>query len=203
MPWCALERSLAEDVADSFLAKIGATESAFWKLGAIDQITQARLGLSGPVMAPLDPALVVEDASTFAFELSSLIAPRFEAEIGVSISGGRLLAAGCVEIADSRFRNWDLPPFGVIADASLQGVMLFGPPMAPVAEISVTIKHEDQFRETRQGAWSDAVHRLELLPQNLSPRTVATGAISEMFECNPGTWTFDFGYLGVITVLVS
>lgn len=201
-PWADLDAELAADIGAAFCRLIGADQSPYWKLGAIDEATQARLGLSGPVFAPLDPECVQREAVTVTLDRSLLISPRFEPEIGVARVDGVLLATPCVEIADSRFAGWRLPPWGVVADAGLQGHMLFGPAVVPRDEIDVVVRFDGLEVGRGSGAWTDAIARLDLLPAGTDAACVATGALTTLFDCEPGVWTFDFGPVGELTVSV-
>ncbi|MHB1211643.1 MAG: hypothetical protein ACYC0W_05195, partial [Candidatus Nanopelagicales bacterium] len=184
-PWSGLDSGLASHVGAAFARQIGATHSPFWKLGAVDAETQKRLGIDGPLFAPLDPDSVAWDVTTATIELSSMVDPRFEAEIGVLVDDGRLCAMPCVEVADSRFAGWTLPPWGVVADGTLQGRMLFGPTFDPLDDIHVTVVHDGHEVGRGEGSWSEAAGRLQLLPDDRPVRMVATGALTRLFACAP------------------
>ena len=199
-PWTALDLASATAVSDEVLDAIGAAGSSFWKLGAVDEPTQLRLGLPGPITAPLVPDAVECDVVRTTIDLADLIGPKFEPEIGVRVVDGELLAMPCVEVADSRFTGWRLPPFGVIADAALPGRMLFGLPMPAPEMVSVTVSHDGDVKAVGSGTWSDAIARLALIDTDAAPSHVATGSLTQLFDCEPGLWTFDFGPLGRIDV---
>lgn len=199
-PWSELDLAAAVAVSDEVLDAIGATGSPFWKLGAVDEPTQVRLGLPGPISAPLVPGAVTCDVVRTTVRLAELLKPKFEPEIGVRIVDGQLFAMPCVEVADSRFAGWRLPPFGVIADAALQGQMLFGLPVPAPESVTVTVSHEGDVKAVGSGDWSDASARLVLIDTDAAPTHVATGSLTPLFDCEPGLWTFDFGPLGRIDV---
>ena len=201
-PWSGLDEELASRVGAALLRRIGAEGSPFWKLGAVDRATQDRLGVQGPLVAPLDPSSVWLDVSEVTCDTRTLIRPRFEPEIGLALVGEEILAVPCVEIADSRFSAWALPPWGVVADALLQGRMVFGLPVPAPDRVVVTVTHDGRTVTTGEGAWSEAVARLDLLPSGLARTRVATGALTELHDCEPGLWEFDFGDLGHIAVRV-
>ena len=201
-PWSELDADLAARIGSAFGRETGATDSPFWKLGATDQATQHRLGVDGPLVAPLDPDAVLSDVESTVIERGSLIDPRFEPEIGVYVDEGAVWATPCVEIADCRFTGWSLPPWGVVADGTLQGRMLFGPPAEPPDVIGVTVRHEGHEVASGEGTWAEAVGRLDLLPSRQSVRMVATGALTPLLPLAPGLWSFGFGPLGEISVRV-
>ncbi len=201
-PWSELDADLAARVGAAFARQVGAAGSPYWKIGAVDGATQQRLGVDGPLFAPLDPESVSLDVTTATVELSSLIAPRFEPEIGVLSDDGGLRAMPCVEVADSRFAGWVLPAWGVVADGTLQGRMLFGPAVDPIDVVGVTVLHDGRELSRGTGSWGAAADRLRLLPQDQPVRMVATGALTPLYECAIGSWTFDFGLLGQISVRV-
>lgn len=201
-PWANLTPFEAKAIADALYDQVDAAGSPFWKLGATDEPTQARLGLSSPIFAPLARDSVRVGITSLILDRSSFIRPKFEPEVGVMIERGRLLAMPCVEVADCRFEDWKLPPNGVIADGGLQGEMLFGPPSAPTEVITVDIYHDGELLASGTQTWSTAVERMDILPRNSGASHIATGAMTEMFDCSVGDWIFDFGPLGRICVAV-
>lgn len=201
-PWLDLDLEVAERVGVSLLEQMGAVGSRFWKLGAVDSDTQDRLGVTSPVCAPLDPSGVAVDAERVTLDSSLMIEPKFEPEIGVFIHGDSLLALPCVEVADCRFTGWVLPPAGVLADAALQGRMIFGKPVRPCETVAVEVRHGGTVVTRAEGSWSDAVARLGLIPQQANCERVATGALTDLIPCTTGEWSFDFGDLGAIDVHV-
>ena len=203
MPWTDLNEDLARQVGLEFASGVGATESSYWKLGAIDEPTQRQLGVSGSLFAQLDANAVSLDVTSAVLELSSLIAPKFEPEIGVHVDqDGILWAMPCVEIADCRFKGWKLPCCGVLADGVLQGRMLFGPPVDSIGVVNVTVTHDGRELSQGTGSWKESVDRLGLLPSDKPVTAVATGALTALNDCAIGLWTFDFAALGKISVRV-
>lgn len=201
-PWIDLTPTMLRHVGWSIAVQSGASTSPYWKLGAIDAHTQERLGVDGPICAPLDPDCVSAGVSSSIVHLSSLIHPKFEPEIGVCVRDGRLLAMPCVEIADSRFSRWNMPPGGVLADGALQGRMIFGIPLEPFETINVTVRLDDVDIAHGSGTWTEASSRLMMIPEGSAVEMVATGALTALFNCKPGSWSFDFGRLGSIAVQV-
>lgn len=202
LPWRDLDADLAARVGMAFAQRVGASGSFFWKLGAIDEATQRRFGIDGPLFAPLPPESVWSDVTTAVVDMSTLVAPRFEPEIGVLVEDGVLRAMPCVEVADCRFTGWSLPPWGIVADGTLQGRMLFGPAIEPIDVIGVTVRHDGEELARGEGSWAEAAGRLSLLPSEQPVRMVATGSLTTLFACAPGSWSFDFGPLGEISVRV-
>ena len=200
--WRDLDADLAARVGAAFARQVGATGSPLWKLGAVDEATQRRLGVEGPLFAQLPLESVSSDVTAAAVDLCTLVAPRFEAEIGVLIEDGVLRAMPCVEVADSRFTGWSLPPWGVVADGTLQGRMLFGPATDPFADIEVTVRLDGEELGHGAGSWAEAAGRLNILPPDQPVRMVATGSLTALYPCTPGSWSFDFGPLGEISVRV-
>lgn len=201
-PWIDLSPQILAQVGSAFAVQTGASTSPYWKLGAIDAQSQERLGVDGPIYAPLDPACVSTGVTSSIVHLSSLIQPKFEPEIGVCVRDGALLAMPCVEIADSRFSGWKLPPGGVLADGALQGRMIFGSPLEPDETINVTVRFDGEDIAHGSGMWAEASSRLAMLPLDAPVEMVATGALTALFACKPGSWSFDFGPLGSIAVQV-
>ena len=202
-PWSDLNKDLAARVGLAFTRGVGAQDSPYWKLGAMDEATQRKLGVTGPIFAQLDPKAVSLNVTDSVLELSSLIAPKFEPEIGVHRHrDGTLKAMPCVEIADSRFTGWVLPPSGVVADGALQGRMLFGLPVDPIDVVHVSVSRDGQELSRGTGSWDESVDRLGLLPHDQPVSAVATGALAPLHDCAIGLWTFDFASLGQISVRV-
>ena len=78
--------------------------------------------------------------------------------------------------------------------------MLFGLPMPAPEMVSVTVSHDGDVKAVGSGTWSDAIARLALIDTDAAPSHVATGSLTQLFDCEPGLWTFDFGPLGRIDV---
>lgn len=199
-PWLGLTAPLAQEIAEVLYQRAGTSRA--WKLGALDTLTQRRLGLSGPVCIPLLDGAIETDVRETVVRLADLVAPRFEAEIGIVFDGEALLGVPCVEVADCRFADWELPPFGMTVDLALQGRMIFGLPGDIQPEIEVVVTRDDEPVVSGRGSWVQAVARLSLLPDRSSVDQVATGSITAMLDCWPGRWDFNFGALGGITVTV-
>ena len=203
-PWPSLSKSDARSIAEELYSRTGARETGCWKLGALDQAAQRRFGIDAPLVAPCLPGRLTVEARCERLRIADYIQPRFEAEVGISRRGSDLVAVPCVEIADCRFAQWDLPPHGVIVDYCLQGGMLFGPPAgSPEERISVEIRHDGRERHRSVTVWSQALSRMDLLPSTAEPRFVATGAVSPLLEVESGTWEFVFGGIGELTLTVS
>jgi len=199
--WQGLDRASADQVAQVLYERWGATGSPYWKLGAVDAETQSRLGLDGPVCAPLVPDRVVLSCDRLEIDSADFLHAKFEAEVGISV-GSTLLPIACVEIADSSFTAWRLPSFGVIADGCLQSMMLFGPPTSPQDTVQVEVSHNGLVVASGTQDWAGAAARLNVLPANTGATHVATGSMTPLLDVTAGEWLFDFGSLGKITVLV-
>jgi hypothetical protein len=109
----------------------------------------------------------------------------------------------CVEIADCRFSGWTLPPHGMTADLALQGRMVYGLPAEMPDEIEVIVSLDGSPVASGSARWVDAVARLGLLPDRAAADRVATGSITELVDCVPGRWLFDFGAVGHISLVVQ
>ncbi|CAB4951643.1 MAG: hypothetical protein F2881_05950 [Actinobacteria bacterium] len=203
--WSSLDRDTAEKVASALYERWGAVGSPFWKLGAVDAPTQERFGLNGPVCGPLVPSNVRVEATQVTIARSDFIHAKFEAEVGVGVGAdGELRAMPCVEVADSRFEGWKLPPFGVLADGALQGMMLFGPGVAPPSTpIHVDVVRDGVLLASGDQGWPESAVRLDVLPHDANATHVATGALTALFDVIEGEWTFDFGTLGRLVVTVQ
>ena len=199
--WQGVDRATAERVAEELYRRWGAQGSAFWKLGAVDSATQQRLGLDGPVCAPLVPDRVVVSATRVEIDSVDFLHAKFEGEVGIHVSES-LAPVVCVEIADSRFEGWKLPSYGVVADGCLQGMMLFGVVGAATDSVHIDVTHDGHVVASGDQDWSGAAARLSVLPPDAGATYVATGAVTPLLDVTPGEWTFDFGTLGCITVVV-
>jgi len=202
--WLDLSRSEARAIAEEVYARTGAWDTGCWKLGALDRATQRRFGIDAPLVAPCLPGRLTLHAGNERLRVADYIQPRFEAEVGIMDRGGVLLAVPCVEIADCRFSDWNLPPYGVIVDYCLQGGMLFGPPSgSPGERISIEIRHDGHRLHRSEASWSEVSSRMDLLSSSGARSFVATGAASPLLSVEPGTWEFVFGGVGELTVTVS
>ena len=125
--------------------------------------------------------------------------PKLEAEIGIRLDADGMRLAPCVEIADCRFAGWALPPGGAPADFGLQGSMVFGPVVEPVAEVHVEVRHDGETVGAGGGTWAEAAARLSLLPAALAPGASWRPARSRpCSRPSRGRWEFDFGPAGTI-----
>lgn len=201
-PWAGLTKARAMLIADALYGRGGASRT--WKLGALDAPTQRKLGITGPVCVPLLRGATSAEVISSVLRRDELVAPKFEAEIGVALDGnGVAYPMPCVEIADCRFTDWRLPPNGMTADLALQGRMLFGPIGIVGCRATVTVVHDGRKVAGGSARWDDeAVERLDLLTDLAEADHVATGSITDLLDCLPGYWEFDFGTLGRIAVTV-
>ena len=109
------------------------------------------------------------DVTALPVRMAELVDPKLEAEIGIRLDADGMRLAPCVEIADCRFAGWALPPGGAPADFGLQGSMVFGPVVEPVAEVHVEVRHDGETVGAGGGTWAEAAARLSLLPAALAP----------------------------------
>lgn len=205
--WAGLDREVAEAVAGKLYGRVLSAPPSAWKLGALDSPTQRRLGLDGPLVAPVLPDRLHQGAREVRLELKDFTQPRLEAELGVQVEGSRgPRPLPCVEVADSRLPGWRLPPAGAIADFGLQGAMVFGESAAAAGDVvRVDVRHDGRLLETGEQSWADTVARLSLLPEEArrQPCVVATGAITPLVDAAPGRWDFDFHDLGTLSLIFT
>jgi 2-keto-4-pentenoate hydratase len=204
--WAGLDRDLAEAVAADLYGRVLSSQPAGWKLGALDIPTQRRLGLDGPLVAPVLPDRLHQDADEVRLDLTGFVQPRLEAELGVQMDGSETRPLPCVEVADCRLPGWRLPPAAAVADFGLQGAMVFGRAARTADDIvRVDVRHDGQLMQTGEQSWADTVARLSLLPEEARrrPCVVATGAITPLLDAAPGRWEFDFHDLGTLSLVFS
>lgn len=195
--WGELDQASALAVGAEVLQRLGtASGPAEWKLGATDHQTQVRLGVSGPVCAPLVPTRVRRDVSSCVVARDEFRQPRLEAEIGLLLVAGAWRAVPAVEIADCRIEGWELPPWSLLADACVQGAMFFGA-VAPYGnDVEVVVRHDGVERSHGRGRVDEAIARLAVLPPDAMPTAVATGSLTPLLDLVPGRWDVDFGAFG-------
>lgn len=194
--------ALAEQLYDRVVAE--GDRRTGWKFGAFGSAAQRAFGIDGPVVAPTMSSWTWTGATSYELDLSGLVSPRLEAEVGVYVDGGgdRWLVP-CVEVADCRFPAWDLPPRGVIADFGLQGAMVYGQPVRPVSEVSVAVHHRGKRLQGGAARWASVVESLDLVPSEAvldGGSYIATGSITAPLPVRRGPWTFDFGRVGSLVL---
>lgn len=191
--WSDLSPDRADEISSALYRRLSPNAPSAWKMGAFDMETQLRLGLGGPLVAPVLPDRLHARTTTLSLRVRDFVQPKLEAEVGIRIdeAGHRLVP--CVEVADCRFSDWAIPRFGAVADFGLQGAMVFGLDAAPLAEVEVNVSHDGIEVGSGRATWSDVAQRLSLLP-DVHDRTayVATGSMTPMFPALPGVWEFDF-----------
>jgi 2-keto-4-pentenoate hydratase len=186
--WLGVDHARAVEVADQLYRRCAVPpdprDVSAWKLGALDELTRHRLGLPGPLVAPVLPGGLHTGVRELPVRLAELVDPKLEAEIGVLLHAGRPFLVPCVEIADCRFAGWAVPLGCALADSGCRARWSSAPPSS--------------------GAWAAAFDRVSLLPAPLaSPVHVATGSITPMIPATAGTWEFDFGDAGTIVLDLS
>lgn len=202
--WSELTSDRAEAIGAELFGQLSGQRPRAWKMGAFDTPTQRRLGLDGPLVAPVLPDGLQIGAVEIALNLDEFVQPKLEAEVGIRVdpAGPRVLP--CVEVADCRFSGWDVPPHGAVADFGLQGAMIFGLDAEPVTEVRVSVRHDGEDILSSACSWTDAVERLNALPPLGSGSSyVATGAFTPMLPATTGRWVFDFHELGRLTLIFS
>jgi 2-keto-4-pentenoate hydratase len=203
--WRDVDHAMAAAIAADLYRRAGVAESsdavAAWKMGALDEPTRQRLGLLGPLVAPVLPEGLRTGVREVRLSLADLVAPKVEAELGVLLEEGRTRLVPCVEVADCRFPGWEVPPGCAVADFGLQGVLVFGNAADSAPDVNVTVRHDGSVVGEATGLWDDVLGRLALLPGRLrSSIHVATGSVTPMFPATAGTWEFDFAGAGHIVL---
>ena len=119
------------------------------KIGLTNPAVQAQLGVDQPDFGVLFADMAVNDGDGIA--LSSLIAPRVEAEvafvIGADLAQKRSTAADvlratefvlpAIEVVDSRVRDWDISIVDTVADNGSSGRYVLGTTPRRMIEIDV------------------------------------------------------------------
>lgn len=202
--WGHLSADHAEAISVALYQQVSPTVPSAWKLGALDEASQSRLGLGGPLVAPVLPDRLHLRTTTLTLQLRDFVQPKLEAEVGICIDDTGYTLVPCVEVADSRFPDWAVPRLGAIADFGLQGAMVFGFPAAPQSEIEVNVSHDGAMVGSGSATWAEVVPRLSLIPRAGDDTVfVATGSMTPMFPALPGIWEFDFrGLASLILELI-
>jgi 2-keto-4-pentenoate hydratase len=200
-----LDATTAAEVAAHLYADGEAGDCRAWKLGALDEATQVRLGLAGPLVAPVlcdGLRLRVTEAD---LSRAQFVAPRLEAEIGVFLGPDGPQPVPCVEVADCRIHGWRPPPGWATADFGLQGAMIFGPPGPGAADIEVVVRRDGSEVGHGSASLGEVLARLELLPPAVhAPGLhVATGSVTPLYDAVPGKWEFQFSNLPTLLLNVS
>ncbi len=150
--WQGVDHARAAAISADLYGRCGVAEAtdevAAWKMGALDGPTRQKLGLLGPLVAPVLPGGLHTGVEEVRLSLGDLVAPKLEAEVGVLIEDGRPRLVPCVEVADCRFPGWDVPPACAVADFGLQGSMVFGSAVDHGSEVS---RHRPARRFPRRG----------------------------------------------------
>jgi 2-keto-4-pentenoate hydratase len=176
------------------------------KLGVTDEQAQRKLGADGPMVAPVYDATELQDDETIA--LGGLVEPKLEAEFGLRIERGELRAVPCIEVIDSRWTG-AVAIGHVLADFGWQAGMMFGPPLAPPAEIEVVVRHDGSELSRGRRSLEQAVPAVDRARraiegfEELATAFVATGTILAALPLSPGRWSVDFGPLGTLELGVE
>jgi 2-keto-4-pentenoate hydratase len=174
-------------------------------MGAFDEESQRRLGLDGPLVAPVLASGLHTDAAEVRLRRRDFVQPRLEAEIGVQVRGSSVTLVPCVEVADCRVPGWKLASGWAVADFGLQGAMVFGAAREPVDVVRVDVLHDGQLVDAAERSWTDAVDRLRFLSGSARDGScvVATGAMTPLVDAAPGRWDFRFHGLQTLTLHIT
>lgn len=201
LPWGDLSAERAAAISRALHERVTGDAPAVWKLGAFEESARARLGLPGPLVAPVLPDRLHAGASHVVLRLADFVDPKLEAEIGVLSGPSGTTFMPCVEVADCRFAGWDTPALAAVADFGLQGAMIFGNPVSPQEVVQVRVRHDGEQVGSASASWDEACSRLALLPPGESTGVcTATGSITPMFPATRGLWEFDFSNLGRLSL---
>ena len=136
------------------------------KLGFTSRAMQAAMGVDQPNLGWLTDAMLVHDS---VVHLDQLIHPKVEPEIAFlfardlvpPVDAGDVLAATravapCLEVVDSRFRDFRFALVDNVADDSSAGQVVLGAPMPPdgidLALVGCTLWCDGQLVDTAAGA---------------------------------------------------
>jgi 2-keto-4-pentenoate hydratase len=171
------------------------------KLGALDPAAQRAMGLTGPIVAPLYEEWMLSEGA--AISLGQFIEPKVEAEIGFRLVKGTWVAVGCLEIADSRLTGWSGRGGQILADFALNGAIVCGTDLTPVAETSYELRHDGEIVAHGRAPVADAARRMEGDAERSGARFVASGALHPLADLKPGAWSLRFRGGGEATITVS
>lgn len=224
------------DAADAYriqqrivAARVAAGERIVgWKVGLTSRVMQQMLGVSEPDHAAVLSGWLLEDGATIA--RADLIAPRVEAEIGFllkaplrgpGVTVQDVLAAtaavtACIEIIDSRVRDWRIALPDTVADLASCARVVVGRTRVPVDGLDLrllgaVVEQNGEVAATGAGAavlghpaagvaW--AANTLGAVGVSLEPRQFAIpGAVHGAVPAGAGdTFTATFDRLGSVTV---
>jgi 2-keto-4-pentenoate hydratase len=202
--WESITLARAGLINDQLVGRIPGDGPGAWKMGAFDDVTQQRLGLTAPLVCRVLPDGLRVGVDEVRLDLADLVRPKLEPEIGIRVEGDSLRLVPCVELADCRFPQWQVPRRAALADFGLQGAMIFGTDVEPVDEVHVTVHRDGAEVATATASWASAVERLAFIaPTPPAPFFVATGAMTPLLDAEPGTWQFVFHDVGVLTLVLS
>ena len=95
---------------------------------------------------------------------------------------------------------------GIALDGALFPLLVTIERLGPIGIVgrrtTVTVRHDGRKVAGGSAPWEEAVERLDLLTDLGAADHVATGSITELLDCLPGRWEFDFGTLGHLAVTV-
>jgi 2-keto-4-pentenoate hydratase len=199
----------AQHIAEELYAETaaaGASQVGF-KLIATDQRGQAWLGTPGPLSAPVFSSSVLQDGAVI--RLDELISPRVELEIGFRFRGDRPRPLACVEIADSRYPDWNVTACEAIADFGLQGLMMFGRARDDISAVNMELVCDGKVVAAASRTIAAASASLACLGERElaavieNDFAIAAGSVTDVVPLAVGSWRADFGPLGALTFDVT
>jgi 2-keto-4-pentenoate hydratase len=199
-----------------------------WKVGLTSRAMQLQLGVDQPDYGPILSGWLLEDGA--AVPRADLIAPRVEAEIGFilgaplagpGVTVGDVLAATaavtpCIEVIDSRIRDWKLTLVDTVADLASCARVVVGGTRTSIAGldlrlIGAVLEQNGEVVATGAGAavlgdpaaavaW--AANTLGALGVVMQPgQVVIPGAVHAAAAAGAGdTFTATFDRIGSVTV---
>lgn len=203
--WPNLDLARAQAVAAELYARLEATgvPRIGAKAAATDAASQAFLGASEPLVAPIFEDVLIADGATVPS--SDLMSPVLEAEIGMRITAHGVTTVPCIEIPQVRFSGGEPAMAYVAADFAVQGGMIFGEPGEAGSRVSVTVTVGGEEVTRGERSVADARSIFELVRAEIDLREgdyVATGTFFRPIPLTPGEWIADFGELGRLAFTV-
>lgn len=199
-----------------------------WKVGLTSKVMQQMLGVSEPDYAAVLSGWLLDDGA--AIPRADLISPRVEAEIGFilraplkgpgvtvqDVLDATAAVTPCIEIIDSRIRDWRIALVDTVADLASCARVVVGRTRIPVGEldlrlIGAIVEQNGEVVSTGAGAavlghpaagvaW--AANQLGPMGVTLEPgQVVIPGAVHGAVPANQGdTFTATFDRLGPVSV---
>lgn len=197
------------------------------KIGVTSKAVQDMLGVDQPDFGQLLSGMVFADGATI--DLGTLIQPKAEAElafklkddlVGPGITAVDVLratewVAPCIEIVDSRIRDWNIRIVDTVADNASCGVFVLGEAHAHPLDVDLNlagmvVRVDGEVVTTGAGAavQHGPANAVAWLANTLGAlglpfragEVILSGSQSVLLPCVPGTLTCTVGGLGSCTI---